>query len=169
MTRLALIAPAACLLVASCGGGGKLSVAPAHFRAAPSWHDGTQPVHACPGFSPKQCVQVLGWASTASYRDGENVPPYRTLAASPPDGIVIQELNSTERRPSRTPTGTWPPRISAQDVTAGFEGEPTTIGVFQYLTRTGSTERYLFVWFGRAHPTDEQLARANAELRTVYP
>ena len=28
----------------------------------------------------------------------------------------------------------------------------------------GTLERYLFVWFGRAHPTARQLARANAEL-----
>jgi hypothetical protein len=28
-------------------------------------------------------------------------------------------------------------------------------------------EHFLFVWFGRAHPTGRQLARANAELRTA--
>jgi hypothetical protein len=39
--------------------------------------------------------------------------------------------------------------------------------VFQRFVRTGTLERFLFVWFGRAHPTRRQLARANAELRTV--
>ena len=168
MTRFALVALAACLLAAGCGGG-NLSVAPAHFRAAPGWHVGTQPAQACVGVSAKRCVQANGWASTVAYRDcGDCVPPHRTLAALPPDGIVIQELNGTER-PLRVGTKAWPPQIRARDVVGPFEGEPPTYGVFQYMARTGTTERSLFVWFGRAHPTDRQLARANAELRTVAP
>jgi hypothetical protein len=79
---------------------------------------------------------------------------------------VIQLSNGRER-PSRAPTGRWPARIRARDVTAGFEGEPDHYGVFQTFVRTGTLERYLFVWFGRTHPTRHQLARANAELRTV--
>jgi hypothetical protein len=116
-------------------------------------------------------VQANGWASTVSYRDcGDCGPPHRTLAALPPDGIVIQELNGTER-PLKIGSRPWPPRIRAGDVTAGFEGEPSPPkrSVFQYSARTGSTERSLFVWFGRAQPTAQQLARANAELRTVEP
>jgi hypothetical protein len=104
-----------------------------------------------------------------SYRDcGDCVPPHRTLAALPPDGIVIQELNGAER-PSVFGPRQWPPRIRARDVTGPFEGEPPKYSVFQFNGRTGSTERSLFVWFGRAHPSAQQLARANAELRTVDP
>jgi hypothetical protein len=44
---------------------------------------------------------------------------------------------------------------------------PRRYGLFQIFVRTGTLERYLFVWFGRSHPTRHQLARANAELRTV--
>jgi hypothetical protein len=33
--------------------------------------------------------------------------------------------------------------------------------------RSAGVEHLLYVWFGRAHPTRRQLARANAELRTV--
>jgi hypothetical protein len=79
---------------------------------------------------------------------------------------VIQ-LSYGRERPSKTPVGTWPPRIRARDVTSGFEGAPKRYGVFQRFIRTGTLERYLFVWFGRAQPTRRQLARANAELRTA--
>jgi hypothetical protein len=104
-----------------------------------------------------------------SYHDcGNCVPPHRTLAVLPPDGIVIQELNGRER-PSRIASRSWPPRIRAGEVTGPFEGEPPRYGVFQFSGRTGSIERSLFVWFGRSHPTAQQLARANAELRTIDP
>ncbi len=167
MTRLVLPALALCLLAVDCGGGGDLSVAAPHFRAASDWHVGTQPAQRCPGVSRTRCVQANGWASSVPYRDcGDCVPPHRTLAALPPDGIVIQELNGRER-PSRIGRRPWPPRIGAGDVTGPFEGESPRYGVFQFSARTGSVERSLFVWFGRQHPTAQQLARANAELRTV--
>jgi hypothetical protein len=94
------------------------------------------------------------------------VAPHRTLAHLPPNGIVIQ-LTKTRERPSRMQSGTWPPRIRQKDVHAGFEGVPPRYGAYQYAVRTGKIERSLFVWFGRAHPTRHQLARANAELRTA--
>jgi hypothetical protein len=101
------------------------------------------------------------------YRDcGDCVPPHKTLAHLPPRGIVIQILAGRER-PSKAPVGKWPPRIRARDVTGPFEGEPDRYGVFQRFVRTGTLERSVFVWFGRKHPTRHQLARANAELRTV--
>jgi hypothetical protein len=78
---------------------------------------------------------------------------------------VIQLQNGTER-PLVTRPAPWPPRIRARDVVGPFEGEPAKYGVFQYSARTGSVERSVFVWFGREHPTAQQLARANAELRT---
>jgi hypothetical protein len=160
---------ALCLLALGCGGGGDLSVSPAHFLPAAAWHVGTQAAQPCPGVSRKRCAQANGWASTVSYRDcGDCVPPHRTLAALPPNGIVIQELNGTER-PLKIGRRPWPPRIRARDVTGPFEGESQQYSVFQYTARTGTTERSLFVWFGRPHPTARQLARANAELRTVDP
>jgi hypothetical protein len=103
------------------------------------------------------------------YRDcGNCVPPHHTLAHLRPDGIVIQ-LSYGRERPAAAPVGIWPPRIRARDVTNGFEGEPRGrhYGVFQTFVMAGSLERFLFVWFGRAHPTKHQLARANTELRTA--
>ena len=144
-----------------------LVVSPPHFRAAPGWHVGSRPAHTCPGVPASRCVQASGWASTVRYRDcGTCIPPHHTLAHLKPGGIVIQ-LSYGRERPSRAPVGSWPPRIRARDVTKGFEGEPNRYGVFQTFVRTGTLERYLFVWFGRPHPTPHQLARANAELRTV--
>ena len=144
-----------------------LVVSPPHFRAEPGWHVGSRPAHTCPGVPASKCVQAEGWASTVRYTDcGNCVPPHHTLAHLPPGGIVIQ-LSYGRERPSKAPVGTWPPRIRARDLTVGFEGEPYRYAVFQTFVRTGTLERYLFVWFGRKHPTQHQLARANAELRTA--
>ncbi|HEX3237693.1 MAG TPA: hypothetical protein VHQ99_04715 [Gaiellaceae bacterium] len=143
-----------------------LVVSPPHFRAAPGWHVGSRPAHACPGVPANRCVQASGWASTVRLRDCGNCVPHKTLAHLRPGGIVIQ-LSYGRERPSRAPVGKWPPHIRRRDVTAGFEGVPNRYGVFQTFVRTGSLERYLFVWFCRARPTRHQLARANAELRTV--
>jgi hypothetical protein len=95
------------------------------------------------------------------------VPPHQTLAHLPPGGIVIQ-LSYGRERPPKAPVGSWPPRIRSRDVIAGFEGVPGRYGYFQTFVRTGTLERYLFVWFGREHPTRHQLARANAELHTAH-
>lgn len=144
-----------------------LVVSPPHFRHAPGWHVGSRPAHACGGVPASRCVQASGWASTVRYRDCPDcTPPHRTLAHLPPGGIVIQLSNARER-PSRAPTGTWPPRIRADKITAGGEGVANRYGHFQTFVRTGTLEHYLFVWFGRAHPTRRQLRRANAELRTA--
>ena len=145
-----------------------LVVSPPHFRAAPGWHVGSRPVHTCVGVSPSRCVQASGWASTVRYRDYPNcVPPHRTLTHLPPSGLVIQLSNSRERPAYKMPWG-WPPRLRASQVVGPFEGEPPQYGVIQLGRRDRSgVEHFLFVWFGRPHPTRHQLARANAELRTV--
>jgi hypothetical protein len=144
-----------------------LVVSPPHFRHAPGWHVGSRPAHACSGVSANRCVQASGWASTVRYRDCPDcVPPHRTLAKLPPRGIVIQ-LTQAEERPDRAGLGKWPPRIRADKITAGGEGVSNRYGHFQTFVRTGHLEHYLFVWFGRAHPTRRQLRRANAELRTA--
>jgi hypothetical protein len=146
-----------------------LVLSPPHFHAGPGWHVGSRPARACPGVPASRCVQASGWASTVRYRDCRDcVPPHHTLAHLPPGGIIIQLSNGREK-PERAGAAEWPPRIRAADLTIGFEGEPSPsrFAVFQLFVRTGHIERLLFVWFGRAHPTRRQLARANAELRTV--
>ena len=145
-----------------------LVVSPPHFRAASGWHVGSTSAHACVGVSSSRCVQASGWASTVRYRDCPDcVPPHRTLAHLPPGGILIQLSNARER-PSRAPPGKWPPRIRPKNLQrGGGEGIPQRVSYAQWFIRSGRIEHDLWVWFGRAHPTAHQLARANAELRTV--
>jgi hypothetical protein len=131
-----------------------LVVAPPHFGASAGWHVGSR--------------GSWGWASTAPYRDcSDCIPPHRTLAHLPPGGIVIQLSNARER-PSHARAGRWPVRIRRNDVHAGgAEGIPRHAGYTQWFVRSRGVEHYLWVWFGRIHPTRRQLARANAELRTA--
>lgn len=145
-----------------------LVVAPPHFRAAPGWHVGTSPPHACVGVRRSRCVNAEAWASTVRYRDCPNcAPPHKTLNTLPPGGIVIQLTNARER-PEYGPHGNWPPRLRASQAVRPFEGEPARISVIQLMVRgRNGVEHFLFVWFGRAYPTRRQLGRANAELRTV--
>ncbi len=145
-----------------------LVVSPPHFRAAPGWHVGSTRAQACVGVSRSRCVQAEAWASTVRYRDCPNCsPPHKTLAALPPGGIVIQVTNARER-PAYGPRGIWPPRLRESQVVSPFEGDPARIAVIQHMVRTrDGVEHSLFAWFGRAHPTRHQLARANAELRTA--
>jgi hypothetical protein len=144
-----------------------LAVSPPHFQAAPGWHVGSRPARACPGVPASRCVQASGWSSTVRYRDCRDcIPPHRTLAHLPPVGIIIQLSNARER-PARAPLRSWPPRIRRADLHAGAEGVPLRYSYAQWFIRAGGVEHYLWVWFGRADPTRRQLARANAELRTV--
>ena len=145
-----------------------LVVTPPHFRPAPGWHVGSTRDQPCVGVSRSRCVQAEAWASTGRFRDCPNcVPAHKTLAALAPGGIVIQ-VTSARERPARVPRGTWPPRLRASQVVGPFEGEPPRFGVIQYEARTrDGVEHSLFVSFGRGHPTQRQLARANAELQTV--
>jgi hypothetical protein len=147
-----------------------LNVTPPRFSSAGGWHVGSTPTHSCADLTRGRCVMASAWASTVPYRDCPNcVPPHKTLAALPPDGIIIQ-LTDGRERPAYGPPGSWPTRIRASQVTSGpFEGvSRTSLSYAQLEVRSPhNVEHFLFVWFGRAHPTAQQLARANTELRTV--
>ncbi len=132
-----------------------LIVSPPHFGTAPGWHVGS-------GTS-------WGWASTVPYRDCPDcVPPHGTLAHLPPGGVLIQLGNFRAERPPQASPAEWPPRIRPKDVSkGGGEGIPRRVGYAQWFIRSKGIEHYLWVWFGRAHPTRRQLARANAELLTA--
>jgi hypothetical protein len=148
-----------------------LTVTPPHFQPASGWHVGHTRAHACVGVSRSRCVSAEAWASTVRYRDCANCsPPHKTLAALPPGGIVIQLSNGRER-PPYGPRRNWPPPLlRASQVHSPFEGAPTRIGVIQLTARSrNGLEHSVFVWFGRAHPTARQLARATTELRTARP
>jgi hypothetical protein len=141
----AAAALAVVLLAAGCGGGAPRPT----FHAAPGWQAGSSGSRA--------------WASTVAYRDCRDcVPPHRTIAALPPNGVIIQ-LASVRSRLSRD-VGSWPPRIRLHDVQPGFEGVPYRYGFCERSVQNGRVVRWVYVWFGRARPTPRQLAKANAEL-----
>ena len=148
-----------------------LHVTPPRFQSGPGWHVGSTRTHSCAGATSGRCVMAEAWASTVPYRDCPDcVPPHKTLATLPPDGIIIQLTDARERPPYGQP-GSWPPRIRPSQVISGpGEGTPARISHTQLVVRSPhDVEHFLFVWFGRPHPTPQQLARANEELRTVRP
>lgn len=151
-----------------------LNVTPPRFSAAHGWYVGSTPTHSCDvGVTRGRCVMAQAWASTVPYRDCPNcVPPNKTLATLPPDGIVIQ-LTDARERPPYGQLGSWPTRIRGSQVNRGpgaGEGMPDRISYAQLIVRSPhDVEHFLWVWFGQPHPTAQQLARANAELQTVRP
>jgi hypothetical protein len=150
-----------------------LNVTTPQFRPSTGWHVGAKPAHGCVDVARSGCVQAEAWASTVPYRDCPNcVAPHNTLAALPPDGIVIQLSDGRERPVYKTPiVDHWPARIHRSQVNCcGSEGVPDRFSEVQTLVRSqDGVEHDLVIWFGRQHPTKQQLAHANAELLTLQP
>jgi hypothetical protein len=55
----------------------------------------------------------------------------------------------------------WPPRL--RPVVQPFEGLPTRIGVVQLIGRLRGFEAYLWVFYGRPHPTGACRLRVRAQ------
>jgi hypothetical protein len=85
-----------------------------------------------------------------------------------PDDILIAITVSAEHPIQITKTFDWPPRITHRQVTSPLEGLPARIGEYSGSTRIKTLEVVVTVFFGRAHPTDRQLRRANAELHRAH-
>jgi hypothetical protein len=83
----------------------------------------------------------------------------------PRNGIAIQITVAIEHPVRAVHTFAWPPQVKGTQVSAGFEGLPRRIGVYQASSLISKREVSLFVWFGRSRPTVRQLDRANTELR----
>src|SRR5262249_6729152 len=135
------------------------TVDPATFAAADGWDTGST------GAAKEQPdgQQTMSWASTIPYRDsGFQFPPTQTLAALPPDGVVLiaqLDQNASEGGP---PVHA-PFRLS--DFQEGaFEGLGSGNDPRSFGGRYANYDVTIWALFGRAHPTDEQLARAQAEL-----
>jgi hypothetical protein len=145
-----------------------LALAPVQFTPGHGWHAGHNRVHACPGVARSRCEQVTSWAATARWRDcAVCIPPRRTLARLAPGGVAIQLTLARERRPYFAHALAWPPRIRRSDVKGPIEGGPERIGSVQKFGRLDGFDAYLYLFFGRRHPSAAQLARANAELRSA--
>jgi hypothetical protein len=137
------------------------------FAAVGGWHVGAGQVHACPGVPAARCVQVASWASTVRWRDCPTCLPHKTIATLPPSGVALQVFVSRETPGITRPTLVWPPHITSASL-SGIEGVSNRYGVYQRFARVGDGE-YAYVWafFGRAQPTQAQLAKANAEFATT--
>jgi hypothetical protein len=81
------------------------------------------------------------------------------------NGIAIQVTVAIEHPIWGRRTFAWPPQIRRAGVSAGFEGLPGRIGVYQGATLVGRREVSLIVFFGQARPTIRQVGRANTQLR----
>jgi hypothetical protein len=143
------------------------ALTPAHFIPAPGWYVRTGKVRACPGVPSSRCIQATSVASTLRLRDCVECLPHRTVAAMAPGDIVVKITVAAEHPLRGRRKLAWPPHITRNAVSAGFEGLPSRVGVYQGQTVVRKHEVLVFVVFGRAHPTDRQLQRANAELRRV--
>jgi hypothetical protein len=58
----------------------------------------------------------------------------------------------------------WPPRLSRRAVVSPVEGHAARFSLYGRAGRVHGFNASLYVWFGRPHPTPEQIARAQAEL-----
>jgi hypothetical protein len=147
--------------------GALLALTPPHVVPAIGWQVRTTNVHGCPGVKASRCSQATAAASTLRLRDCVECLPHRTVSAMKPGDTTVKVTVAIEHPTRARREFAWPPRITRRDVSAGFEGLPSRIGVYQGQTLVGKHEVLVFVVFGRAHPTDRQLQRANAELRRV--
>jgi hypothetical protein len=138
------------------------TVAPATFAAADDWHTGTS------GITDAQPdgQQTWTWASTIPYADEPfQFLPHKTLAALPPDGIVI-DVQLFESRDRAHETVEPPFRIMQADGPGSMEGLTPPISLYGTGGRVPgqSYDVDISVMFGREHPTPDQFARANVAL-----
>jgi len=140
---------------------------PAVFAPRAGWHTGHGHVHACPGVPASRCVHVTSWAATIPWRGCRYCIPHQVIERLPGDGVVLQVTVSVEHPIATGRALSWPPTIHPREVAGGFEGIPGRYGVYQTSARFDGVEADVWAFFGRRHPTRAQLARANAELRTV--
>jgi hypothetical protein len=165
VTRLALLAAAVVVVASGCGSGSQRAVEPARFPARAGWHVGAGHVHACPGMAVARCAQAGSWATTDVWRDCAECLPQKTVAGLPGDGIAMTLV--VGRGPHAPKQALhWPPRLRAGEARS-FEGLPSRIGVVQRGGVAHGLTTYLFVFFGRPHPTAAQVARAQAEVAAV--
>ena len=140
-------------------------VQPARLPARRGWHVGTS------GASPigPSGAQTESWASTVPYRDPRNqLPPTRTLARLPRQGVLVWIGVSVDSRLAGPPPRGWNSlRIARRKIGSGFEGVPARYGLYRAFIPRPRYTLDVWVFFGTAHPTRRIVARAQAELDGV--
>jgi len=146
------------------------TVEPATFAPAPGWHTGT----SGPTRSRPDGDDARSWTATVPLQDARESWD-RWLGELPPDGIVIQAhlSRNTLWPPTKPdPRGSHVPRPRPYEIgdaeTGPFEGVPATKALFRLNARV--PDQYdvdLWIFFGRAHPTRDQLELAQAALNRL--
>jgi len=135
-------------------------VDPATFEAASGWNTGST------GSADVQPdgQQTMSWASTIPYRDaGFQFPPTKTLDVLPPDGIAIL-VDLEQHGQAHGEPASSPPFKLSDFLDGGFEGVSADNAAKHFDALLANYSAGMWVFFGRAHPTQDQLGRAQAEL-----
>jgi hypothetical protein len=142
------------------------------FPAVPGWH-----VRVSGRGQEAPCLlDRVSWASTVALRDGEfDLPPQRTLATLPPDGIVIAlyqfDNACLPSRPRTLPERSLPLRLD-QAHESDFPGaRGMELPLMRLAGRLpGRYDFDLWVFYGRRSPTPDQQRAAQAMLdRARWP
>jgi hypothetical protein len=166
--RFALVAAAA---LAGCAGDHDPLIHTTLEPQGPNWP--TPTLAAAPGWHLTMAVDggiASAEASTVPSRDAPGAWPEETLKTLPPSGILIVAFGhrGQERRENESPQRDLPYELSQFRHDEGWEGQPAP-NVPQYVLWT-TVDRHLLdvrVFFGTQDPSDDQLARAQAELNTL--
>lgn len=144
------------------------TIEPPWFRPADGWHTAS---HG--GGQVRAADYASAWASTVPYRNGpRDLPPADTLETLPADGILIwvglardNRFPPTAELRRRRPAVSVPLQVGQAQGGPGWEGQVGEISLYRLWGWVG--EQYsvdLWIFFGRAEPSAEQRARAQALL-----
>lgn len=150
------------------------SAQPVAFPERSGWHIVSS--GATPRYAYGEYVQTA--AATIPYRDGPNeVPPMKTLAALPREGILVWVALSRSSRfpPSRLDRNEMyeprrPPPYRLADLVRHDQWQGQVRDLPKYVLGAAAWDRHMVelqVYFGQSHPTEEMVAEADAVLRAL--
>jgi hypothetical protein len=134
------------------------SLRPARFAKQRGWFAGARG-----GKLRAEGGQTETWAATVPYRDPPpQIPPHRTLARLPRDGIIIWLSLSRDSANRLRPLNSL--TIRSRRITTSFEGLSGGIGLYRASVRKPGYDLDLWIFFKRVNPPANVIARAQAEL-----
>jgi Penicillin-insensitive murein endopeptidase len=168
VSRLALSVLVA-IVIAGCGSAAHVArvaqrkpvASSEQFRFAPAagWYTTSTGLHP----PPRHVAAVT--ASTIPFKEpvvGEL--PFETLKRLPSTGIIIF-VGAYPRPPyGHFPPGSLPPQLGDADIRASWESQPPDAPEYLILRYVNGFNLETRVYFGRQHPSEQQLALAQGEL-----
>ena len=110
--------------------------------------------------------QTAAWAATVPYRDPPfQIPPYRTVARLPSDGVIMSVLLGRDSAHRPEPVNSL--RIRPRLIGNSFEGLLPGIGLYRATVRRKGYGLDLWVYFKTVHPAPKVIARAQDELDSL--